>query len=494
MSQLSSGGRKTRAKTKKLDKTIVFLISFAIFAILVTVICITITINSKKTGDESLLEALSHKGSSETADRIALGDRIWTNGLETKTVEYSEGDVVSNYIFSTENLPHKYEINYEQISGLKNKEVENAINKEIEEKVNSLKDKLVEGSEYDRIAINSYISGSFSDVLSVEFAYSLIDLDGEYNSYQSTGLNYRLDTGEKLKFNDLFRKDTSIKTILSQALYEAFAWNHAYSEQDEFSSNFDKTDYGYIENQTFKAVAEYNKNPDIDFYFTPSAIFAIIRDFQFSINMKDCASELAIFTKYRAEKLYESSSLQKEFYACTDGYIADSVEVEGLKSDNFYYEILAYPNGDENVEVKAKVEEKINQKLNHYFEISKQNPDKAYMVSIMYYYDGSSDNEKHYYNYNGYVSELDLDYFRKHKDEIVAKARTMPAVEVNSYDFSQVDEEVEYYEAFSAYTQDHLQDEIEEDITTKEEKIQQDLEWEQEKAKWEAMEENDEEL
>ena len=64
----------------------------------------------------------------------------------------------------------------------------------------------------------------------------------------------------------------------------------------------------------------------------------------------------------------------------------------------------------------------------------------------------------------------------------------------NSYDFSQVDEEVEYYEAFSAYTQDHLQDEIEEDITTKEEKIQQDLEWEQEKAKWEAMEENDEEL
>ena len=331
-------------------------------------------------------------------------------------------------------------------------------------------------------------------MLSVEFAYSLIDLDGEYNSYQSTGLNYRLDTGEKLKFNDLFRKDTSIKTILSQALYEAFAWNHAYSEQDEFSSNFDKTDYGYIENQTFKAVAEYNKNPDIDFYFTPSAIFAIIRDFQFSINMKDCASELAIFTKYRAEKLYESSSLQKEFYACTDGYIADSVEVEGLKSDNFYYEILAYPNGDENVEVKAKVEEKINQKLNHYFEISKQNPDKAYMVSIMYYYDGSSDNEKHYYNYNGYVSELDLDYFRKHKDEIVAKARTMPAVEVNSYDFSQVDEEVEYYEAFSAYTQDHLQDEIEEDITTKEEKIQQDLEWEQEKAKWEAMEENDEEL
>lgn len=491
MSQLSSGGRKTRVKTKKVNKTLLFLIIFAILCVLITTICIFITLNSRETGEESFLNNIVNNNT-ETEERVVIGDRFWTNGIIKEEVSYSEGPVVSEYLFSTEEQPRKYEISYEKVSGLKDKSVEDAINKEIEEQTLALKSKLDEYPKYDRIYISSYVTANFSDVLSIAIDYSLIDIDGDadaddYNIYKTIGLNYRLDTGEKLKFEDLFRKDTSIKNILSQALYEAFAWQHAYSEDVDMTNNFNKTDYGYIENQTFKALAEYNKNPDIDFYFYPNTIYATIRDFKFAISTEKFCEDLVIYTKYRAEKLYENSSLQKEFYACTDGYLNDAFEAEGVKGDNFYYEILSY-GGDEapsESPVKAKVQEKVDEKLDHYFELASQNPDRAYMVSIMYYYDDSEERENKYYNYSGAVSELDLDYFRKYRSEIIAKSRMQVAGDVSNVEFSNFDDNVEFYESFSAYVEDYTQEEIEEQITTKEERRQQELEWEEEMKRWE---------
>ena len=488
MSQLSSGGRKTRIKTKKINKTLWFLVIFAILCVIATIICIFTTLNSRKNGETSLLESLTNKV--ESAEKMSLGDKAWTNGLEIENIELKEEPIIDPNMIIMESEPdYKYEINYEKISGLRNKEIQDKINNEIEEYVLSLKTKLDEHSECDQIYITASVVANFSDVLSVNIYYSLLDNEdrsGDNNVYVNTGLNYRLDTGEKLKFEDLFRKDASIKQVLSSALYKAFAWQHAYSEDVDMTNNFNKTDYGYIENQTFKALAEYNKNPDIDFYFYPNMIYGIIRDFQFPIDMSKFSNSIAIYTKYVSDdKLYESSSLKKEFYAFTDMYLIDAFEAEGLKGDNFYYEIIRYPENEEgvNAEVKAVAQAKVDERLAHYFEIAKQNPDKAYMVSVMYYCD-SKNSSSQGYQYNGYVAELDLDYFRKSMSEIVAKSRLQGRGDIGSYDYSMLDEDIEFYEEFSAYVDDYMKEEIEENITTKEQRKQEELEWEEERRRW----------
>lgn len=487
MSQLSSGGRKTRIKTKKANKTLLFLVIFAILCVLITIICIFITLNSDKNTQAGLIDNTIHKVNPENIKRLALGDKAWTNGIETEQIERTEGGYANDYLFSTDPI-YKYEFNFEKISGLKDKTIEEKINKDIEEQTYALKSKLDENPECERIVISSFVTASFSDILSVSLNYSAIDMDGEYSLYESSGLNYRLDTGEKLKFEDLFTETTSIKQILSQSLYEAFAWQHAYSNEVDMTNNFNKTDYGYIENQTFKALAEYNKNPDIDFYFYTNTIYGIIRDFTFTIDMSKFSDDIAIYTRYIADNnLYENSSLQKEFYAFTDGYLAESFEIESDKGNNFYYEVLTYSGSKVEKEstVKTKVQEKVNEKLEYYYEIAKQNPSRAYMLSIMYYYDDSEEREDKYYQYNGCVTELDLDYFRKHKSEIIAKSRMQIGGDISYIDFSNFDDNIEFYEEFSAYVEDYMQEEIDEQITTKEERRQQELEWEEERRRWE---------
>ena len=185
MSQLSSGGRKTRIKTKKINKTLWFLVIFAILCVIATIICIFTTLNSRKNGETSLLESLTNKV--ESAEKMSLGDKAWTNGLEIENIELKEEPIIDPNMIIMESEPdYKYEINYEKISGLRNKEIQDKINNEIEEYVKKIKTKLDEHSECDQIYITASVVGNFSDVLSVNIYYSLLDNEdrsGDNNVY-----------------------------------------------------------------------------------------------------------------------------------------------------------------------------------------------------------------------------------------------------------------------------------------------------------------------
>ena len=295
MSQLSSGGRKNRAQNDKVNykQIIYFLGAFAIICIIVTAICIFYTINGKKS-ENNVNE--SELNTDVNIEKISLDKKYFTNGIENKNVKYKEGDVVERFDGDVEDI-YEYEISYEQISGLKNNDIQNKINKEIENEVKDLKILLEQNPKFERISISAYISASFSDVLSVAIDYSLIkaadlmlDEEADYKT-GSVGLNYRLDTGEKLQFNDLFFNTSNIKQILNNSAYEAYAWQYAMDGETDFNMNLDNTNYGNIENKVFKILAEYNKNPDLDFYFTPKSIFAIIKDFKFEIDTKILENE-----------------------------------------------------------------------------------------------------------------------------------------------------------------------------------------------------------
>jgi hypothetical protein len=98
------------------------------------------------------------------------------------------------------------------------------------------------------------------------------------------------------------------------------------------------------------------------------------------------------------------------------------------------------------------------------------------MLSIIYFY---SETEMYpiSYNYYGYVSEMDFNYFKEHREEIISTARRTERGELWCYDFSECDENVEFYEEFSKYAEDYQLDDGTEEVFTKADREAQELEY-----------------
>lgn len=149
MSQLSSGKstRKTRNKKKSsIWQTVCFLLIFTVFCLIITIGAIVGTLSIKNSESSKIID--------ET-ERIALYSKYSTNGISTKDIKDHDGEI--KFVFEQGDPIYEYEINYQEISGLKNTDLQNKINQDIKDEVINFKSKLKENPDYDRIAISSYV-------------------------------------------------------------------------------------------------------------------------------------------------------------------------------------------------------------------------------------------------------------------------------------------------------------------------------------------------
>lgn len=477
------------SQSNKSKKTLYILIIFTIICIGITTACIYNTLQIRENAKYGQVE---NKPVSNLFDKtnenvkniepIEITAQYSTNGITKENIQLTDGKLLHEYentnnYDNTDNSIYEYRISYEKISGLKNITVQNKINKEIEDTTLALKNKLIENPEYSNIIITSWITGNFSDVLSVNINYSLIKHDYSYensdyeNKYDFIGLNYRLDTGEKLEFSDLFMDNASIKSIIEQASYESLAYNHNF-ETDEYNDlgeqDFNNTNYGYIENQVFKIVSAYNRNPNMNFYFTEKDIFFNIKDFDVKIKMEDFYEDIAIYTAFRENDLYSDNSIRKEFYPFVHTYFIDSIVDSDFKGDNFYYEILTYSNKtEENKDIHDSIKNVIQEKVEYYYELAKQNPERAYIFSIIYVINEDPNDSKVGYFYHGEVGETDINYFKDNAKSVIASAQREERPEVWCIDYSYYDENIEFYEQVTKTLEDYKIDDKEETVFTK---------------------------
>lgn len=370
--------------------------------------------NSKKVEKEE-------RRNSEKVKKLEYSDKYYVNNLqfETKTEEYGDNVVYSDgYVSDLK----KFNINYVQISGLKNKDVEEKINKEIYDKVEEIYSKYKNNKDV-RLA-NIMISGigNFADVLSLEvyvfIEYNILK-DENLNTYEveeiHSGLNYILETGEKIKFNELFTEDTSIKAILSKEAYETLAHNYLYKEREKdenFYGDMEKINYPEIEDNLLKIMSEYNQNNDIDFYFSTTYINAYINSECIYINTKDIRDNLAIYSRFLSENtLYENGNLDKLDYAC-NAPVSQYEYIYKEVADNIFIDIYAnsweeYPERTEKTRALA---DKLVEKL-----ISESSNDKAYI----YNFDSNYNEWDSTTTADGMIIEIDREYYEKNKDLIL---------------------------------------------------------------------------
>ncbi len=293
------------------------------------------------------------------------------------------------------------EIKVPQVSGLKDKSVEEKINNEINDaisaKINEIFGNIVLDGEEFYTDTNGSSSANFSNVLSFRTCiYSKVK--GEYHT-DYINFNYELVNGTKLKFEDLFTKDADLYTIIRKAFYRILASEEVLYYGGYYDEEKDEwVEAPYVpdttEDEINRKINKFINNSYEPFYFNSQRVY-LDNEYRACIEFKDIADEVTIYDKYLTdESIYERDDIGlKNLWTCSiPCREAVSFQEYGFLEDNFYYDITGgsnyfpsndeYPYKDYLEKVNEETLKSARKQVEEYRKIAKENPDKFYIVFV----------------------------------------------------------------------------------------------------------------
>lgn len=320
-----------------------------------------------------LLSACTNHGNSEASESTNTSE----SGLHQEQVATPEIgiDLYGTYDQNDlliETLEKEYQgitLEIPQISGLKDKKVQEKINRDIRQSVE------LAYADYTQLEFVMYGTlANFSNVLSIGVYI------GGGEVYEQVYLNYNLLNGERLTFEELFLSDTDTLEIIRNAFRDMLI-------KDQMQGN-------YNENELYKMVKGYSESDDKVFAFTPTSILLCYKDYIASVKMLDIAEEIAIYTKYVTEdSLYERNDIGKKgVFTCVDVLEIFDIWEYGLLEDNLWYDLVIpkdfYIGEAEDIhfenyeKLKENMYAQICTQLEAYREMARNNPEHFYVVLI----------------------------------------------------------------------------------------------------------------
>ena len=281
----------------------------------------------------------------------------------------------------------KAEIRYLQISGLKNKSIENKINQEIKlAALNCYKEDIKDLSEVINISVNMWEASNFANTISFELNYTAKIDDNDDGFYQgSQGLNYDLNTGEKITIDKIFTSDAPIENILRKSAY----YNLVSCTIDKnLAGDFFVSDYGEIEDEISQIINSYKKGKLTKFYFSPMGINIFYsKNKVITINMEDFSEYIAIYNRYlNEESIFENDNIgTNNIYTLTkrDNDIYYYTNYQNEK--NYFIDIsINFQTTEEDEFAKKIVQQKINlieKEIEKIKDNVKQNPNNFYILN-----------------------------------------------------------------------------------------------------------------
>lgn len=322
---------------------IIFVVIFSLICIIAT----TILVMYKNIEIEEIQET-------ENPEQIISNDKekdvagIDLNGT------YNQNDLIIEEKAITK---EKVEIRYFQISGLKNKNVETKINKEIEHMaLNWYKEEIDNFDEVINAYVSMWNSANFANTISFSISYvAKIDDDGDGFYQGEKGLNFDLNTGEKIAFEDLFTPDAPMEDMLRKSTYYSLI---SYRVEDNLAGDLVISDYGDIENEIVKIINLYKRGNLTEFWYTPKYINILYKENQMiSIDMEDFAKYITIYNRYLSENsLYINDNIGiKDLYTLANRY-KDIYYYENYQNrDNYFIEISINFQSEDNDEFAKKI-------------------------------------------------------------------------------------------------------------------------------------------
>ncbi len=423
---------------------------FAILCVLITGFLIEAKMNPVQ--NPTLLPAPSgeEKNPPSTGNRPMNEKTLDLYGL------YNENDLLVDRVSEKVDFCND-EVEIPVIKGLKNKEVESKINADIKQQVLEQLQALSKEEKLQTISSYIDVAGNFANVLSIRCNYMYQGEKETTSNDYSVFLNYELVKGERLKFEDLFKKDADIYSLARRAFFRAVAkeevlgyefmdediyydaeknaWMISYYEYNEETEKEEKVTKEYVlgvnEYDVSKMLNKFMKEQDQSFYFSPSRFYIVYEGnyYSYCIDFKDIASEVVIYNRYITENsLFETSDIGfKNLWTCSNSNTEYMEHFEyGFAEENLYYEIISQKNGMASEHLFKDSYEKLGDekikraknKIEEYKKIAKENPDKFYVLSVTYpFTDISSDTTLLSCSIHEYVLFASLD----HKNEIMNK-------------------------------------------------------------------------
>lgn len=335
---------------------------------------------------------------------------------------YDENDLLVEELLENYN---GVEIKIPQISGLKDKEVQDKVNNDIYAKCHGLLD------EFETVNYAVYTErANFGNTLSISFYV------GSETSYDQIYMNYELIHGNELYLEDLFMEDTDITEIVRKAFYQTLVKDSEYTSESPVVSP--------DENELYKAVKGYMESDLQEFTFSPAEIAFYYKDYVAGIRMVDIPDKVSIYAKYMTdESIFEKDGIgYDDIFTCADTqYGAFDLIDYGYLEPNFWYDVTAGQMWTEDIdeeklkafnEFKSEMYEAAFEKVEEYGEIARNNPDKFYILlakpDVSLYFDQEYNNGEWAYvvsnvasvneNYQIYEMPMEL-YESTYKDRII---------------------------------------------------------------------------
>lgn len=451
---------KKEKKTFKL-KVWMLLLIYLVIALLVTCVLVIINKSASKTNELGIeiLPNVDDDKELEDVRKITLKDKYALNNLKIETFNEEYGDVVSEYDYDSDGnideTDKRISIEYIQISGLKDKNVESKINKIIKDRVNDFKSEYMQEDKYPG-KVNIYVSSNsagFGNTLSVSVSATVYEdvthgdtfyWETECLSYINDAYNFRLDTGEEFSFEEIFTSDADIYHILSQSIYENLVSSFKYvepTEDGEFSwdMDMDNIDYGQIEVDLVREINKFKRNKD-NLVFTISNRYIGVHfptndpdDYSsvISIDMYDFVDYIAIYTRFLTdESLFEGGDLEAKTYVFR--YCIEDEYAYGLQYEEISNNVLVQMSSYSGVGYEQQVEER-KSKVKNYI-IRNAEKDKVYIYGIYI------SNEFNWEIANGNVQIMTKKFYEKNKDYILRYLDySYETYEEPKYDIEQVE-------------------------------------------------------
>lgn len=273
-----------------------------IFVIIFSIICITITalliMYSKIDIDDQVeQETILNTQSIQTSND--------EQGLDLKG-KYNQNDLK---IVGKQASQEKIEFSYFQIEGLKDKNIQEKINKEIENVTfNSYKEK-INIQNVNNLSVSTSCTANYSNILSLNvYCWGRSSNTGESEIIDiEKGINFDLNTGNQIKFREIFTNNAPMYDILRKCAYNSILRDRA---ELTLSQEMVINNYGNIEEDIALVMELYKRDKINQFYFTTSDIIIIMDDISIDIPMIDWSNYIVIYNKYLStESLFENDDI-----------------------------------------------------------------------------------------------------------------------------------------------------------------------------------------
>ena len=349
-----------------------FLIKYLIFVLILAILTLaalfaTIQYRKKIKQNEEIRKDVFSTEKKETDEKnltvSSYSETYNENPIRITTYYDADGKLYTEY--------HDSKVQFVQISGLIDQEIEAKINYELKETAYSL--------EHENGYVVSQVMGNFANILSVD--YDITYTDGDKDIYKCKTLNIDLNTGEKIPFEKVFISSAPIKSLLVDGLFEQLSWIEQAKKINEgepaFEFDMDNADTSEYEEKALLLAKKYEKlKGNIQYCITPreiliynlidKSVLGIIDNsseyiYRMSIDLAKNKDEIAIYKRYLGNDIYANNNIgMKNLVVFTEGYLDsfESINYGKITDNIFLEEAVYYYNEDSYNYAKKFIEEK----------------------------------------------------------------------------------------------------------------------------------------